>query len=145
MSRYAVTVAYRAVVAQGGVEIEQAKDGYRVVEAPSSAVAVLEVLRELLDPALRTVASAGRVTGVSALAVREVGSGPRSAALMGADRAQIATSPDTGELFAIVPLASWERVVADAHEFGPCHDACRSPACELARGLIAIDEEVARG
>lgn len=66
-------------------------------------------------------------------------------------RAFVAMDADTGELFAVVSLADWGRIAADAKEYGPCTDGdrgehashCSAPGCELARRVLRIAAEVA--
>lgn len=57
-------------------------------------------------------------------------------------RAQTVTHAETGEVFAAIPIAEWDRLVADAREQSPCPDDCGNASCIVARGLLAIDEEV---
>lgn len=82
------------------------------------------------------------------------GGDPR-ATLVGAPSdaaAYVAMDPSTGELFAVVTLAEWEALAADAREFDPCAPTdhgghmtnCNAPGCELARRVLAINTEVVR-
>lgn len=56
-----------------------------------------------------------------------------------------ATDAHTGELFAAIPLAVWERLALVANKVGPCElGACDSPACEISREVIRLDVEIGR-
>ncbi|HEY9325509.1 MAG TPA: hypothetical protein VIS26_02965 [Candidatus Limnocylindria bacterium] len=38
----------------------------------------------------------------------------------------------------------WQKLAADARELAPCGDGCYGAGCELAKSVLAIDEEVTR-
>jgi len=59
-------------------------------------------------------------------------------------RAQTVTHAETGEIFAAIPLVDWQKLAADARELAPCGDDCHGAGCELAKSVLAIDEEVTR-
>jgi len=60
---------------------------------------------------------------------------------LGSGRAGLVTVAETGELYVAIPLADWERVVANAREYEPCVE-CGAPGCVLAMGLLKIASEV---
>lgn len=51
------------------------------------------------------------------------------------------TREDTGEIYAAVSLAQWERLVALAAACAPCSPPCDSVACRLARLVGELEEQ----
>lgn len=69
------------------------------------------------------------------------------ASLVGAGKprtgdAYVAMDADTGELFAAISLAAWERLATDAKEFEPCVGDCGNPACNVVRQIVKLAAEV---